>query len=81
MSAKQALKTTPKDQVYEDILPEIAGLISRDDDLIANLSGISVILAQSFGRLGPDKLNVIDTLYLEHVFSLLHKKYLTGGAG
>lgn len=79
MSAKSAIAATPKDQVYEDILPQIASLINDDDDLIASLSGISDILAQSFGRLGPERLNVIDALYLEHVFGLLHKKYLTGG--
>lgn len=70
-----------KDQVYEDILPTITGMIREEDDLVTTLGGIANILAGSFGHLDRDKVNVVDALYLERVFDLLQKKYCAGGNG
>lgn len=72
-------KNEPRDQVYEDILPEIARMVDGEDDLIATLSDITAILSQSFGHLEHDRVNIVDALYLERVFDLLQRKYCAGG--
>lgn len=74
-------KNEPRDQVYEDILPEIARVVNGEDDLIATLTDITAILSQSFGNLERDRVNIVDALYLERVFDLLQRKYCAGGAG
>jgi hypothetical protein len=82
MTAAAQNKSVPaKDQVYEDILPQIAVMIRDEDDLVATLSGITGILAGSFGHLDRGQINIVDALYLERVFDLLHRKYCAGGAG
>ena len=73
-------KNEPRDQVYEDILPEITRMVDGENDLIATLGDITAILSQSFGHLEHDRVNVVDALYLERVFELLQRKYCAGGA-
>lgn len=40
-----------KAQIYQEIIPQIASVISGEDNLIANLANISAILDAAFGHL------------------------------
>ena len=44
-------KDAPKDQIYEEIIPQIKALIEGEDNLIANLSNIAAVLDTAFGHL------------------------------
>ncbi len=42
-------KTAGKNQKYEELLPQIKGLIQDEPDMIANLANVAAALHQSFG--------------------------------
>ncbi len=44
-------KDAPKDQVYEEIIPQIKSLIDGEDNLVANLANIAAVLDTAFGHL------------------------------
>lgn len=44
-------KDAPKDQVYEEIIPQIKSLIEGEDNLVANLANIAAVLDTAFGHL------------------------------
>ncbi|MDB5492655.1 MAG: hypothetical protein JWO78_2504 [Micavibrio sp.] len=71
-------KSAPKDQIYEEILPQIASLVNGEDDLITTLADITALLSQSFGQIDRERINIVDALYLERVFDLLQRKYCAG---
>lgn len=49
----EALKidnTASKDEIYEELLPQIKSLIEGEDDLIANLANVTAALHETFGH-------------------------------
>lgn len=44
-------KDAPKDQVYEEIIPQIKSLIEGEDNLVANLANIAAVLDTAFHHL------------------------------
>lgn len=47
----QITQNAPKDQVYEEIIPQIRSLIDGEENLIANLANICGVLDTAFGHL------------------------------
>ena len=47
----QITQDAPKDQVYEEIIPQIKSLIDGEENLIANLANICGVLDMAFGHL------------------------------
>lgn len=44
-------KDATKDQIYEEIIPQIKALIDGEDNLIANLANVAAVLQTAFGHL------------------------------
>lgn len=44
-------KGAPRQKVYEEILPQIGGLVHGEPDLTANLANIAAVLKEAFGFL------------------------------
>ena len=40
--------TTSRKEIYDSLIPQVAGLISSESDLIANLANISAVLREAF---------------------------------
>lgn len=45
---KLILTSTGKEERYQEVIPQIKGLISGEDDLIANLANVAAILKEAF---------------------------------
>lgn len=45
----QTIDTTNKKEKYESLIPQIQGLISGEEDMIANLANIAAALKEAFG--------------------------------
>ena len=45
----QIIRDTTKEEQYKSLLPQIAALITGEDDLIANLANIAAALKEQFG--------------------------------
>lgn len=48
------IDSTDKKQQYESLVPQLKGLLSGEDDLIANLANVAAALKQAFNFSGSD---------------------------
>lgn len=42
-------KAASRDQIYEELAPQVEGLVSGETDLIANLANLAAVLKEAFG--------------------------------